>query len=116
MIWVGLGVGIVLLVVIYFLIRFLSIRLPLKPFFLGTSILLFFMSVTFVGNGIKELQEGNIIGVSPVAGLGSVDILGIYPTLETLIPQILLLAVTAATFVIQIRRNAARRTASGAAA
>jgi high-affinity iron transporter len=115
MIWLGLGIGLVILVVIYFLIRFLSIRLPLKPFFLGTSILLFIMSVTFVGNGVKELQEGNVVGVTPVSGLGSVDILGIYPTLETLIPQIVLLAITVATFVIQIRRNA-RRVASGAVA
>jgi high-affinity iron transporter len=114
MIWLGLGIGIVLLVIIYILIRFLSIRLPLKPFFLGTSILLFVMSVTFVGNGVKELQEGNVIGVTPVQGLGSVDILGIYPTLETLIPQIVLLAVTAATFVIQIRRNAKKAVAAAA--
>jgi high-affinity iron transporter len=108
MIWAGLGVGTVLLVVIYILIRFLSIKLPLKPFFLGTSILLFAMSVTFIGNGVKELQEGNVIGVTPIRGLGSVDILGIYPTLETLIPQIVLLGVTTAAFVIQIRRNAKR--------
>ncbi|MDR0377341.1 MAG: FTR1 family iron permease [Spirochaetaceae bacterium] len=104
MIWLGLGVGVVALVVIYILIRVLSIRLPLKPFFLGTSILLFVMSITFVGNGIKELQEGNVIGVSPVPGVASIDILGIYPTLETLIPQAALLAVTVATFIIQIRR------------
>jgi high-affinity iron transporter len=106
MIWLGLGVGLVLLVVVYVLIRFLSIKLPLKPFFLGTSILLFVMSIAFVGNGVKELQEGDLVSVSPIPGLGSVDILGIYPTLETLIPQIALLAITVATFVIQLRRNA----------
>jgi high-affinity iron transporter len=106
MVWLGLGVGSVLLVVIYLLIRVLSIRLPLKPFFLGTSILLFAMSVTFIGNGIKELQEGGVIGVSPIAGMGSVDILGIYPLWETLIPQTVLLAATVVTFVIQIRKNA----------
>jgi high-affinity iron transporter len=106
MIWLGLGIGLVILVVIYLLIRFLSVRLPLKPFFLGTSILLFVMSITFVGNGVKELQEGNVVSVSPIPGFGTVDVLGIYPTLETLIPQIALLAVTVATFVIQLRRNA----------
>jgi high-affinity iron transporter len=105
MLWLGLGIGAVLLVGIYILIRVVSFRLPLKPFFLGTSILLFLMSVTFIGNGIKELQEGNLVGVSPVPLIGSVDILGIYPTYETLIPQILLLIITAATFVIQIRRG-----------
>jgi high-affinity iron transporter len=109
MIWAGLGIGIVALVVIYILIRVVSIRLPLKPFFLGTSILLFAMSITFVGNGIKELQEGNVVGVTQVSGIPSVDILGIYPTLETLIPQAVLLAATAATFIIQLRRSARRQ-------
>jgi high-affinity iron transporter len=106
MIWAGLGVGVVGLVVIYILIRVLSIRLPLKPFFLGTSILLFAMSITFVGNGVKELQEGNVIGVSPISGVPSIDILGIYPTFETLLPQIVLLAITVVTFIIQLRRQA----------
>ncbi|MDR1000509.1 MAG: FTR1 family iron permease [Clostridiales bacterium] len=104
MVWIGLAVGCALLVVIYLLIRFMSIRLPLKPFFLGTSILLFVMSISFVGAGIKELQEGNIIGVTPVSGITSIDILGIYPTLETLIPQIVLLLLTVGTFMIQMRK------------
>jgi high-affinity iron transporter len=115
MIWLGLGVGLALLVVVYILIRFLSIKLPLKPFFLGTSILLFIMSITFAGNGVKELQEGNVISVTPVPGMGSVDLLGIYPTLETLIPQIALLALTVITFIVQIRRNARRRASKAAA-
>jgi high-affinity iron transporter len=38
----------------------------------------------------------------------TVDILGIYPTLETLIPQILLLGITIAAFVIQRRRSKTR--------
>jgi high-affinity iron transporter len=116
MIWLGLGIGTVLLVIIYILIRVLSLRLPLKPFFLGTSILLFIMSVTFAGNGVKELQEGNVIGVTPISGIASIDILGIYPTLETLIPQLVLLALTAAAFIIQVRRWKAKKIpASGGA-
>ncbi len=105
MIWLGLGIGCVGLLVIYLLIRFMSIKLPLKPFFLGTSILLFIMSISFVGSGVKELQEGNLIGVTPVPGIGSVDILGIYPTLETLIPQLVLLALVVVIFVIQTRKT-----------
>jgi high-affinity iron transporter len=105
MIWLGFGIGCVILVVIYVLIRFLSIKLPLKPFFLGTSVLLFVMSIAFLGNGVKELQEGSVIGVTTIPGLGTVDILGIYPTLETLIPQIVLLAITAAVFIFQLRKK-----------
>jgi high-affinity iron transporter len=105
MVWAGLGVGCVVLVVVYILIRVLSIKLPLKPFFLGTSVLLFIMSISFAGSGIKELQEGNLVSVTPAPGISSVDILGIYPTWETLIPQIILLAVTVLVFVIQLRKN-----------
>jgi high-affinity iron transporter len=105
MIWVGLAAGAVILVGIYIAIRVLSIRIPLKPFFLGTSGLLFLMSIAFTGNGIKELQEGNVISVSPIPFVHSVDILGIYPTLETLIPQIVLLIVTVITFAVQLKKG-----------
>jgi high-affinity iron transporter len=66
------------------------------------------MSVTFVGNGIKEFQEGNLIGVTPVPFVRSIDLLGIHPTLETLIPQALFLGITVAVFIIQIRRGKKR--------
>ncbi|MDR3130529.1 MAG: FTR1 family iron permease [Treponema sp.] len=105
MVWLGFGIGAAALVVIYILIRVLSLRLPLKPFFLGTSILLFVMSVSFTGSGIKELQEGNVIPVTLLPFSFTVDILGIYPTLQTLIPQAVLLAVTVAAFILQIKKN-----------
>ncbi|MDR1942496.1 MAG: FTR1 family iron permease [Endomicrobium sp.] len=104
MVWAGLAAGCVALVIIYILINFLSIKLPLKPFFLGTSVLLFIMSISFTGSGIKELQEGNVISVTPVSWIRSVDILGIYPTLETLIPQLFLLALTIVLFAVHIRK------------
>jgi high-affinity iron transporter len=108
MIWLGLGIGAVALVIIYILIRVLSLRLPIKPFFLGTSILLFVMSVAFTGSGIKELQEGNVISVTMLPFNFTVDILGIYPTVETLIPQIVFLALTVFIFVFQVRKNRRR--------
>jgi high-affinity iron transporter len=105
MVWTGLAVGVVVLIAIFLFIRLLSLRVPLKPFFLGTSVLLFVMSISFIGSGIKELQEGNVVGVTAVPGIPTVDILGIYPTAETLIPQAVLLAVTVVTFVVQIRKG-----------
>jgi high-affinity iron transporter len=105
MVWLGFGIGAAALVIIYILIRVLSLRLPLKPFFLGTSILLFVMSISFVGAGIKEFQEGGVIPVTMLPFNFTVDILGIYPTLQTLAPQALLLAVTIVTFVFQLRKN-----------
>ncbi|MDR1067404.1 MAG: FTR1 family iron permease [Clostridiales bacterium] len=116
MIWTGLGVGCLALVAIYLLIRFMSVKIPLKPFFLGTSVLMFLMSISFVGSGVKELQEGNVIGVTPIQGITSIDILGIYPTLETLIPQAVLLALAILTLAIQVKRWKKARVSKAAVA
>jgi high-affinity iron transporter len=109
MIWVGLGAGSLLLVIIYLLFRFLSVRLPLKPFFIGTSLLLFVMAISFAGSGIKELQEANAVSITPVGAFSSAEALGIYPTAETLGAQLFLLALTIATVIVAARRRNAKR-------
>ena len=106
MIWAGLAAGIAILAVVYVLIRVVSVKLPLKPFFIGTSILLFIMCIAFTGSGIKELQAGNIIPFTMLPfNFITVDILGIFPTLQTLIPQACILALTIALFIVQTRRT-----------
>ena len=116
MVWAGFWVGVAALVVVFFLIRFVSVKLPLKPFFLGTSILMAIMSISFLGAGIKELMEGGVFDnvdwaltspswLSWIPYNDTMDILGVYPLLGTVIPQLILLAITIVTFVIAIRRN-----------
>jgi high-affinity iron transporter len=108
----GFVFGAICLVFVYLLINFMSLRIPLKPFFTGTSILMFLMSISFLGAGIKELMEGDIITsiTSPswlqwIPYNDVLDVLGIYPILETLIPQLLLLAVTIVIFVVTEKKN-----------
>ncbi|MWN04829.1 FTR1 family protein [Gilliamella sp. Pas-s95] len=94
-VWYGLAVGTIVLAVIFMVIRFGSMKLPIKPFFIGTSILMYVMAIAFAGGGVKELQEADIISVTPVDFVHSVEILGIYPTLETLIPQVIMVFIVA---------------------
>jgi high-affinity iron transporter len=105
MLWAGFGVGCAALVAIFFLIRYGSLVIPLKPFFIGTSVLMYIMSIAFAGGGIKELQEADVISVTPVSFVQSVDILGIYPTVETLLPQIVLLVIAAASIFYYRAKN-----------
>lgn len=99
MIWAGFGVGCVALIGVFAVIRYGSLKLPLKPFFIGTSILMYIMAVAFAGGGIKELQEGDIIGVTSVNNIPSIDILGVYPTVETLLPQVVLVLLALGSIV-----------------
>ncbi|MBQ8151156.1 MAG: FTR1 family iron permease [Firmicutes bacterium] len=107
-VWGGFILGCVLLVGVWILIHFVSVKLPLKPFFMASSILMAVMSICFLGAGIKELIEGGVINASyhdwfPIND--TLDMLGLYPLYETLIPQAILLVITIITFVIWIRRN-----------
>ena len=104
MVWAGFGTGCVLLVFIYLAITKLSIKLPIKVFFTATSILMAVMCVSFLGSGIKELAEGNVFDLSMrVPGIPENDIIqifGIYPYLETLVPQLILTVVFLITFIV----------------
>ncbi|MBQ8941660.1 MAG: FTR1 family protein [Firmicutes bacterium] len=107
MVWAGFATGCVVLVIVFLAIRFLSIKLPIKPFFLGTSILMFIMSISFLGSGIKELIEGDVIMMTSPDWLAAIipsndlfDVLGIYPCLQTLIPQFILLTITLLIFAM----------------
>jgi high-affinity iron transporter len=100
MVWAGFAAGSVCLVAAFAIIRHGSMRLPLKPFFMGTSILMFIMSISFVGGGIKELQEGDVIPTTMIGGFPTVEVLGVYPTIQTLAPQIGLLALTIISILV----------------
>ena len=104
MVWAGFGAGCVLLVFVYLAITKLSIRLPIKVFFTATSILMAVMCVSFLGSGIKELAEGNVFDLTlRVPGIPENDVIqifGIYPWLETLVPQLILSIILLITFMM----------------
>lgn len=99
MVWYGLGVGMIVLAFVFVIIRFGTVKLPLKPFFIGTSALMYLMAIAFAGGGVKELQEADIIEVTPVDFVHSVEILGIYPTRETLVPQLVMVVVVVISII-----------------
>ena len=107
-VWSGFFVGCIVLVFVFLAIRFLSVKIPLRPFFLGTSILMFVMSISFLGSGIKELIEGDVIDMTSPEWLQAIipfndvlDVLGVYPCFETLVPQLILLLITLMIFLMQ---------------
>ncbi len=88
----GMLLGFVVLAVIFTFVYRFGIRIPLRPFFAVTSTLLYFMAFIFAGKGVRELQEGNALPVTVLPGFPQLDVLGIYPTVETLLAQLLLVA------------------------
>ena len=87
----GIAAGFVALAIIFTLFYRFGVRIPMRPFFTVTSILLYYMAFVFVGKGIRELQEGNVIPITVVSGMPSFPSMGIFPSLETAVAQGILL-------------------------
>jgi high-affinity iron transporter len=104
----GIVVGCLVMAAVYLAINRFGLRLPLRPFFGVTSAFLYYMAFVFAGKGIAELQEGGLIGTTIVPGAPRLPALGIYPTVESLVAQGLLLALFILalvwTFIVAPRR------------
>ncbi len=111
--YVGLGfiVGLVSLFGVYFGMRAMGKRLPLRALFGLTMGIGAYLSIAFLGNAIRELQVLDVvsytsmIGVIPRLDINMATMTGIYPTLETVIAQIVLLSiyVVASSYVLIVR-------------
>jgi high-affinity iron transporter len=114
----GLAAGILLLAVVAVLMLVGGAKLPLRPFFRVAGFLVYYLGFKFVGTGIHALQVAGVLPITPVPGVPAIAWLGIYPTWETLLPQLLLLAGAAGALTylrLQDRRVAATLDASPAA-
>ena len=86
----GFIAGLAVLVLLTFGILKLGLKVPLRYFFGATGALLYFIAFIFAGTGIKELQAAGWVSTTPL-NFPQVPLLGIYPTLETLAAQGLML-------------------------
>jgi high-affinity iron transporter len=120
--YVGLGfvAGLGSLLAVYYTTRKLGKRLPLKMLFALTMGVGAYLSIAFLGNAIRELQILDVIpytgllGTVPRLDINMAKMTGIYPTLETIVSQIILLGVylTAASYVLIIKPRKDERIAS----
>ncbi len=108
----GIGVGGAILAVVYVAINKYGVKLPLKPFFAVTSAFLYYTAFVFAGKGIAELQEGGLVSTTVLRGWPRLPALGIYPTVESMAAQGLLLLL--ATFaLVWLRLKARQATGDG---
>jgi high-affinity iron transporter len=108
----GFAIGSILLVGIYLGMRYGAVRLPIRPFFLITGALLYYMAFVFAGKGVMELISGKLFEPSLISWIPTISFIGVYPYLQTLIPQFLIilaaivgLAVMARQRSVSVRRH-----------
>lgn len=87
----GFGLACLLLVVAYVLIFLLSVKLPIKQFFSLTALFLYLLSIVFAGKASLELQISGWLSAHKLAGVPTISWLGIFPTWESVLLQLLFL-------------------------
>ena len=87
----GIVAGFAALAVIFTLFYRFGVRIPLRPFFSVTSVLLYLMAFVFMGKGIRELQEGNAMPLTAIPGFPHSELLGLYPSWQGVLAQLALL-------------------------
>ena len=104
----GIIVGAIILTICYFVMRYTVVKLPLKPFFMFTGSFMYLMAFVFAGKSVLELIEGKLFEPTLISGVPEISWLGIYPYMETLIPQaILLIAAVFALFIMKYQSKKA---------
>ncbi|KAA1175958.1 FTR1 family iron permease [Marinobacter salinexigens] len=106
----GSGAAAAVLLAAFLVMRAASLKLPLPVFFSVTAALLFYLAFNFAGTGILELQEAGWVGITPITGAPRLTWLGIYPTLETLLAQALVMVPLVLTAVWAWHRHRAMTT------
>lgn len=91
----GMLTGFGALAIVFMLFYRYGVRLPLRPFFAVTSGLLYYMAFVFMGKGVRELQEGNVMSITVLPGWPHVEAMGLYPSVETLLAQAVLVLLLA---------------------
>lgn len=103
----GIGTGFGILIVLGVFMLKLGKKLPLKPFFLVSSLIVFYMCIKFMGSGIHSLQLAGYIPSTINEMIPTISFLGIYPSWSSTLPQLIIIML--AVSMVAIRQLKTRR-------
>lgn len=102
---IGIASALVILAIAGFAIIHYSVKIPIKLFFRTATILIYLLAFKILGVSIHALQISNMLPTTTIPSMPFIDLIGFYPTLETLVTQLLLVAVIALIFLISRKKD-----------
>ncbi len=96
---IGIAIGLLILIVVSYLILKLGLKIPMRPFFMVCSILMFYLCIKFTGMGIHGLQLAGLLPATQ-APVPNIDFFALYSTWESFIPQLLLLVIAVIIVIV----------------
>jgi high-affinity iron transporter len=111
----GATTGVVGLVILVKTMGWLGRRLNPRPLMLVSGIVLTVIAISLVGQGVRALQEGGYLSLTPVNARLRVGPLGIYPTVEGLVAQGIVLMLVVVPAWLERRKGTAEPAAKAPA-
>ncbi|MBU8896165.1 cytochrome C [Corallococcus sp. H22C18031201] len=106
----GSLLGVVVILLLVFAVSRMGYRLPMKTLFSVSTVVLMATAVILLGKGLHAMQEVGVVPLAPIRFI-TVDMLGLYPDMMSLLPQ-LLLALAPVLWVWSRRRPRGERVES----
>ncbi|SOC25355.1 high-affinity iron transporter [Ureibacillus xyleni] len=101
----GIVVALLILVIFAFVLFKASGKIPIHKFFAVATVLIYVLAFKIIGVSLHTLQLRDSVSTTIVDGLPILSIIGFYPTIETMIGQLVLLALVAATVVYKRKQK-----------
>ncbi|MEK5363854.1 FTR1 family iron permease [Peribacillus castrilensis] len=106
----GIFLAILLLTAVGFVMLRYSVKLPMTLFFKVATILIYALAFKILGVSIHSLQVSQVIQTNTISAFPFIETIGLYPTMETLVPQALLILLIALA-AIWVKKSNSLRTA-----
>ncbi|MBL0385593.1 FTR1 family iron permease [Tumebacillus sp. ITR2] len=101
----GIVIGLGVLVIVAFLMFYVGIKLPMRPFFMVSSLIVFYLCLKFTGTGLHSLQLAGTLSSTTTSVLPSIDFLGFFPSWQSAIPQFALVLFALIVLVVSRKKQ-----------
>ena len=91
----GIIIALVILAIVAFILFRLSVRIKVHKFFFVATVFIYVLAFKIIGSSIHTLQLTNIFPTTVIHQLPVINQIGFYPTVETLVGQLLLILIYA---------------------
>ncbi|MGE8037662.1 FTR1 family iron permease [Lysinibacillus sp. NPDC093692] len=101
----GIVVALLILAIFAFVLFKASGKIPIHKFFAVATVLIYVLAFKIIGVSLHTLQLRDSVSTTIVDGLPVVNIIGFYPTVETMIGQAVLLVLVVATIIYKKKQK-----------
>ena len=96
----GVAFSLALIILLTALLLKFSVRIPIRKLFMLSSALMISLAVVLTGKGVHSLQEMGWVPTTSFPSAFRSDLLGLYPTMETLLAQVLVVLIALLLWMI----------------